>query len=246
MSISSIIDIGIVLIILVSAGISFFRGFVREVLTIFGVIGGAMAAYLFGSKVAPVIRGWFGEGEGQLFGLISYDIAAQICAYAGIFIAVFLILQLISYFMSASIRAIGLGPVDRTLGVVFGIARALLFLGIIYMVLASLIPDENKKEILGKSKTIVYIEAVSDWLKGFMPNNETSEGTGNAARDKLREIQAIGGDAATRAQEQVDELKKAADKLPAYSDEERKSLNQLIETETDNDPALPERSPPNE
>ena len=246
MSISAIIDIGIVLIILVSAGISFFRGFVREVLTIFGVIGGAMAAYLFGGKIVPVVRGWFGEGDGQLFGLISYDIAAQICTYAGIFIAVFLILQLISYFLSASIRAIGLGPVDRTLGVVFGIARALLFLGIIYMVLDHLIPDKNKKEILGKSKTIVYIEAVSDWLDGFMPNNEDTETSSSVARDKLREIQAIGGNAAERAQEQVDELKKAADKLPAYSDEERKSLDQLIDTESDKDQVLPERSAPNE
>lgn len=83
MSISSIIDIAVVLIVLVSAGVSFFRGFVREVLTIFGVIGGALAAYLFGDKVAPVFEGWLGVKEGEkperLFDLIPYDIVANIC-----------------------------------------------------------------------------------------------------------------------------------------------------------------------
>lgn len=254
MSISAIIDIGIVLIILVSAGVSFFRGFVREVLTIFGVIFGALAAYLFGGKVAPVIAGWLGVEEGQkpdrLFDLIPYDIVASVCAYAGIFLAVFLILQLISYFTSASIKAIGLGPVDRSLGVIFGIARAFLFLGIIYLVLGGLIPKDNKEEILGKSKTIIYVEAVSDWLKGFMPDSDKTEEVQDQASEKLKDIQDAGQDAAEKAQDKVNELKREADKLPAYSSEGRKSLNNLIEKENEtpaeNDPALPERSTPNE
>ena len=245
MSISSIIDIAVVLIVLVSAGVSFFRGFVREVLTIFGFFGGALAAYLFGDKVKPIVRGWFGE-EGKLFDLIPYDMAAQIIAYAGIFIAVFLILQLISYFMSASIKAIGLGPVDRALGVIFGVARALIFLGAIYLVLGSMMPDEIRE----KSKTTIYVEAVSDWLKGFSPDGDKEENspTESMARDKLREIQGLGSDAAEKAQDKVDELKKKADKLPAYSAEGRKNLNELIENENsqETDPALPERSKPND
>ena len=241
MSISSIIDIAVVVIILVSAGVSFFRGFVREVLTIFGFFGGALAAYLFGDKVAPVVRGWFAP-EGKLFDMIPYDMAAQIIAYAGIFVLVFLTLQLISYFTSASIKAIGLGPVDRALGVVFGIARALIFLGAIYLVLGSMMPDEIRE----KSKTTVYIEAVSDWLKGFAPGDHGDEKKSdeNLARDKLKEIQVLGNDAAEKAQDKVDDLKREADKLPGYSAEGRKSLNNLIEQESD--PALPERSKPNE
>ena len=245
------IDIGIVLIILVSAGVSFFRGFVREVLTIFGVIGGGMTAYLFGDKIKPVFRHWLGVEDGKpaekLFDLIPYSIVADVCAYAGIFIAVFLILQLISYFMSASIKAIGLGPVDRSLGIVFGIARAFLFLGIIYLVVGGLIPDDNKKEILGKSKTIIYVEAVSDWMKGFIPSDAGDQAKDKAqgfAQDKIKDIQELGGEAAQKVQENSEFLKDNADKIQGYNADERKDLDKLIENQ--NDTALPERQSPNE
>lgn len=261
MSISAIIDIGIVLIILVSAGVSFFRGFVREVLTIFGTIGGGFAAYMFGGKLAPVFAGWLGVVDGEkpkkLFDLIPYNIVADICAYVGIFLAVFLILQLISYFMSASVKAIGLGPVDRALGVVFGIARALLFLGVVYLVLGGLIPNDNKEEILGKSKTIVYVEAVSNWLKGFLPadtdvkvKDGTAEKAEDAAKDKLNDLRNMGQDAADKVGEKAGELKdnmqeKSKD-LPAYSPETRNKLDNLIEKQESDDPALPERTAPHE
>lgn len=253
MSISSIIDIAVVLIILVSAGVSFFRGFVREVLTIFGVLGGAFGAYMFGSKLSPVFRGWFGVEEGKtpekLFDLIPYTIVADVCAYAGIFIAIFLILQLVSYFMSASIKAIGLGPVDRSLGVAFGIARAMLFLGVIYLVLGGLIPDDNRQELLGKSKTIVYIEAVSDWMKGFIPSNSGEKAQARAedfTKDKLKEIQVLGVEAADKAGEKANDIKQDLIKTQPYNAQERRDLDKLIENESGPDTALPERSAPNE
>ncbi len=257
MSISSIIDLAVILIVLVSAGVSFFRGFVREVLTIFGFIGGGLAAFMFGGKLAPVLEKWFGVEKGKpvekLFDLVPYDIVATVCAYAGIFIAVFLILQLISYFMSASIRAIGLGPVDRSLGVVFGIARAVLLLGIFYAALGGLIPDDVRKDVAGKSKTLVYLEGVAGWVKGFFPEDadkkmkdkaeEVRDGQIESLKEKLQdsgeELKDKSLELKDRAQDKAEELKDKAGE--GYSNTERKSLDNLIEQENE-----PERTPPNE
>jgi membrane protein required for colicin V production len=254
MSISTIIDIAVILIILVSAGVSFFRGFVREVLTIIGFIGGGVAAFIGGPKIIPVLDKWFGVTEGKdpgkLFDIIPYNIVADICAYAGIFLAVFLVLQLISYFMSASVKAIGLGPVDRSLGVVFGIARALLFLGVLYWPFHGLISDEQKKEVLGKSKTFVYVEAVSNWIQGFVPSSDDKkvEKTGEETRDKLKDLEILSRGKAgdiqelvkQKAQDAASNLKdKAGDAKAGYSDKAREGLNKLIETETAPAPESP-------
>ena len=241
MSISLIIDIGVLLIVFVSAGVSFFRGFVREVLTIFGVIGGAAAAWTFGPKLSPVFRGWFGVEEGKpvekMFDVIPYNYVADICAYGAIFLAVFLILQLISYFMSASVKAVGLGPVDRSLGVIFGIARALLFLGIIYAVVGSIFSNEQKKEVLGESKTIVYIDAVADWLKGFMPGNSEKSAKENVSSG----LQELKSGVEQKVQDHIEEPLK--EKASGYTDRAREKMDALIENEN---ATPPERSAPHE
>ncbi len=197
---AAIFDLGVVLILLISAGVSFFRGFIREVLTIVGVIGGALAALMFGKHLIPTTRGWFGIVEGtdpgKFMDMIPKEIAADFSAYALIFITVFIVLQLASHFFSMVIAAIGLGPVDRTLGVIFGLARGLLFVGIMYMlvlffgIMDMKAPGEQEKtyreKYFSSSKTLFYVEGTANWLRGFLPNSpeEAKESTS----DKLKAI----------------------------------------------------------
>lgn len=243
MSLSLIIDIVVILIVLVSAGVAFFRGFVREVLTIFGVIGGFLAALFFGGTLTPIFRGWFGVGEAaedsetakKLFDLIPYTIVADVCAYAAIFLAVFLILQLVSHFMSASIKAIGLGPVDRSLGVVFGIFRGVLLIGILYLPFHLILPDDNKREWFGESKTFVYVEGVSGWLQSFLPSNsdEAKAKVESFTKEKFEDITK------EKVQEELDKAKDAAsEKATGYSDKAREKMDSLIEEE-----AAPDSNP---
>ena len=53
-----IVDVIAALIMLASIGIAILRGFIREVLTIFGLVGGAVAAYVGGPLLTPTVRGW--------------------------------------------------------------------------------------------------------------------------------------------------------------------------------------------
>ena len=59
-----IVDILVLAVLLISALIAFLRGFIREVLTITGVVGGLAAAYFGGPLLAPLMRGWLGVQEG--------------------------------------------------------------------------------------------------------------------------------------------------------------------------------------
>lgn len=231
---AAIFDLGVLLILLLSAGVAFFRGFIREVLTIVGVIGGALAALMFGKAFAPITRGWFGivEGEdpGKFMDMIPKELAADFTAYAVIFLTVFIILQLASHFFSMAVAAIGLGPVDRTLGIVFGLARGLIFLGIIFMLVQKIgildLKAGNDKEetyrekYFGSSKTLFYVEGTANWLSGFLPDSEKS--ARETTSDKLKAIGVLGSD------EPADETP-AAPEAEGYDNKERNSLDGLIE-----------------
>lgn len=229
-------DLGVILILLISAGVSFFRGFIREALTILGVIGGAFAALMFGGALKPHMREWFGIEEGveagKLFNAIPYEIVADVCAYAAIFLAVFIILQLASHFFARAVAAIGLGPVDRTLGVVFGLARGILFLGLLYLpVLITGALDSYKDDWVKESKTFFYVEATSKWLKDFLPH--TAEEAGETTREKLKALDVLEDGKSKPAED-------AAPKEPdgpltpmpeeeGYDQKDRQTLDGLIE-----------------
>lgn len=225
---AAILDIGVLLILLISAGVAFFRGFIREVLTIVGVIGAALAALMFGKMLTPLTRDWFGVVEGEdpekLFDLIPYPIVADVAAYAGIFLIVFIILQLASHFVSASARAVGLGPVDRTLGVVFGLVRGIVLLGILYLPFSAILSDKMKEDWLGGSVTFVYIEATSEWLAKLLPGagEDKEDISGSEAREKLKAMDVLdsGSSGETSAPEKTGE---------GYSDQDRGKLEGLIE-----------------
>lgn len=239
MNIAVLVDLGVIAVLLISAGVSFFRGFIREVLTIVGVLGGGFAALSFGSSVVPITSGWFGieEGKdaGELFGIIPMELAAQIAAYGGIFLLVFIILQLASYFISSAVQAVGLGPVDRTLGIFFGLARGLLLLGVLYLPFYLILPEDSKKEWFENSKTMVFVQATTDWLTSFVPENadeKKDEKETDETRSKLNAIDILGDKRLNKdvIKEKMDDAAKDA---IGYSDKARQSMENLIEDKTD-------------
>jgi membrane protein required for colicin V production len=229
---ATLIDIGVILVLLLSAGVSFFRGFIREVLTIVGVVGGLLAALMFGKMVTPLTRDWFGVAEGKepdkLLDLIPYSIVADATAYVGIFLIVFIILQLFSHFIAASARAVGLGPVDRTLGVIFGLARGIILLGILYLPFNAILPEENKKQWFEGSATAFYIEATSDWLASFLPDADKDQ-LKNETREKLQALDVL--NSGTKKEEPVMREQKSAPE-DGYTEKARERLEDLIEKQS--------------
>jgi len=240
MNIALLVDIGVVAILIISAGVSFFRGFIREALTILGVLGGGFAALSFGASVVPLTSKWFGIKEGEdpekLFDLIPMDMAAQVAAYAGIFLLVFIILQLASHLISSAAQAMGLGPVDRTLGIFFGLARGLLLLGVLYLPFHLILHEDNKKEWFGDSKTMVFVQGTTEWLTSFMPNKTSGEVV-EETRDKLNKIDIL-GDKRVAPEETAQDAKTqdpaSQEETPThYSDKARQGLENLIENKID-------------
>ena len=248
-----VIDVIAGIILLASIVISILRGFVREVLTVLGIVGGAIAAYVGGPLVAPMIKGWMGVVEGEepqkLFDIIPYPMLADWLAYAAIFVIFLIILSVISYFLTESVKNVGLGAVDRTLGMVFGLVRGVLFLGLLYLPLYYLVDEEQMEEWdwLSSSKSRVYLEATSGWIAGFIPAEsvesitQTAEDLSetNEARKKLQEMNLLGTEDSSE-EPQNNSLETAPAKENSeevepkgYSDEFRSKMDDLIERTTE-------------
>lgn len=256
-----IIDVIVLLILIASVLIAFLRGFIREVLTIIGIIGGMAAAYFSGPTVTPIMRGWLGvkavaEGEEQakLFDLIPYIYVADALAYGLVFIVFVVILSFLSHFLAEFVSKIGLGALDRTLGVIFGIVRGLLLVGIIYLPVYANVSTEDKQKWMEGSKTAPYLEVVSGWLYGLVPEDMRTEvqklsGDGNPAQ-KLLEAQGLTGGAAKdgegkeakpeEGKEAVTPEGEKPNDVQGYSPEQRKAMDKLIEEQTGEKPGLNE------
>ncbi len=231
-----VIDIVVGVIVLASALISFMRGFIREVLTIAGVVGGVLAAVFVGPSLAPTVREWFGAGEGaepqKLFDIIPMEIVADVTTYGVIFISVVIVLSVLSHFISGAAKAMGLGPVDRTLGVFFGIARALVLLGIVYLPFHVWMGEKPKEEFFKDSKTHYYIEKISAVMASYLPESDDvekkiDEGKDNIIKKTLENNDLLG--TGKKTEEQKPEEKNDT----GYQDEQREKLDELF-----NEPAV--------
>jgi len=190
------VDIVVIVVLLISVIIAVLRGFIREVLTILGMFGGAVAAYIGGPAVAPMMRGFLGVEEGEepekLFDIIPYDMVADGLGYFVVFVAFLIILSVLSHFLSAFVKNLGLGAVDRALGAAFGVLRGILVLGLLYLPVHTLVEEEQMAEYewLSSSQTRTYLAPVSEWILTLIPSSDKEEGAADedGGESKARKI----------------------------------------------------------
>lgn len=238
MDIGLFVDIFVGIVLLISVGIAFMRGFIREVLTIFGIAGGMLAAYIGGPLLIPFMRGWLSVDESvaepeMFMGVLSYATLADVLSYVAVFVVFVIILSVISHFIAEFAKNLGLGALDRTLGVVFGLARGVLVLGLLNLLPYYAVPDEQKEEYFGSSKTHVYLDASSAWLSGFLPEDARDDAKAGVAkaeeaseiRKKVEELGVLGD--AEEIKENVRDM--LEQKNDGYSEEFRDKMDALIE-----------------
>jgi len=118
------IDYAIVAICVASAAFGYWRGFVKEAI--------ALITWL-----VAIVLAWQGAWlvEGRLGEWTAAPELRVWAARAIIFIAVLIVGGLLAWLMRGLIRKSGLSGTDRSLGVVFGLARGVLLVGLVAIVI---------------------------------------------------------------------------------------------------------------
>lgn len=245
-----IVDAVVAAVMIISMVIAFFRGFIRESLTIMGVAGGLISAYLLGPVVKPAFKsmlGGVGGGE-KFFGIVPRDLMFDVLAYGSVFLVVVIGLSLISHAISKLAREAGLGIVDRSLGVVFGIIRGVLILGLIYTPIYLIFDKEALNNWTEDAYSKFYLDKTAVWIISIMPHDmrsgvidehaqERVQEIGNTAREKLKNMEflpesdpaAPNGNTDIPAQEPAPDEGTAPDTgEQGYQNEDRENLEQLF------------------
>ncbi len=153
----STVDFVVVIVMILSILLAVLRGFTREVLTIVAWVGAIFAVIWGLPLIRPVVQGMFADAT-------TADIAGG--AFLGILTLV--ILSLISHQIGKAVKKSGLGPVDRSLGGVFGALRGAVLLCLIYILLESLL-QPTLPSWLTEAKFQPWLASGAEKLKSILP-----------------------------------------------------------------------------
>lgn len=148
-------DFLILLVLLGSTLIGLLRGFVREAVSLVFWVVAIWAAW----KLAPLV-------EPHLGGLLADP---RIAPWVGRLIVLVLILLLgwlVGMVLSYFTRSLGLGPLDRVIGLLFGILRGMVLVGL--MIIGAELLQLDHEDWWNRSKLVPYGETVGDWLRAMV------------------------------------------------------------------------------
>jgi len=150
------IDIAIVALIVLSAVLSLFRGFIKEALALASWLVALWIAMIFYEDVAAVLAKWISEPSLQ-----------KILAFSILFITVLLLGAAANYLASKLVAKTGLAGTDRMLGVVFGMVRGAVIVAILVL-LAGLTPLPHD-HWWQDSQLLKYFQDFAMWMRGYLP-----------------------------------------------------------------------------
>jgi membrane protein required for colicin V production len=148
-------DVFILVVLLGSILIGALRGFIREAVSLVFWILAIWAAWQFGPLVEPHLGGVLTNPSvapwvGRLVMLVIFLLIGWLTG------------MVLSYFM----RSMGLATLDRIIGVVFGLVRGLVLVGL--LVIGGELLQLDKEDFWNHSKLIPYGETVGDWLRAMV------------------------------------------------------------------------------
>lgn len=110
----------------------FFRGLVKEISSIIGVLAGFYAGYTYYPGLAGSFSAW-----------ISNSAYANILAFMLIFCGVFIAISILGVIIKYLMNIIFLGWIDRLSGLIFGLFKGVLIVSILMVILTAFLPKGN-------------------------------------------------------------------------------------------------------
>jgi membrane protein required for colicin V production len=224
----------VLLILLISGVLAFARGFVHEVLAV-GAWVGAIVATVYGLPFArPLARRLVGNEPIPVVGTaIGNDTVADIAAGTVIFLITLILLSLFTSALSSRVRDSQLSAIDRSLGLVFGLARGAVLLSILYAVVEWMVPVAEQPEWLRSSRSTRLLEPGAAMLRSLVPDDtlgQSTKGADEALDDARRvlETERLWRDMMSPVPRAMPSANEPAEE--GYGNKERKDMERLIES----------------
>jgi membrane protein required for colicin V production len=155
------LDLGLIAVVLISGFLAMLRGFTREVLAIASWGAAAAAAFYFHPLIVPYIKTYVKAG-------LNENVTKGLAA-AAVFLVTLIAVSVITVKVSDLILDSKVGPLDRSLGFVFGLVRGLLLCVIAFVFFNWLVPVQTQPEWVKTARMRPILQATGDQLMAVLP-----------------------------------------------------------------------------
>ena len=167
------LDIVIIIIVGFCLIRGIFRGLIKEISSIVGVLAGYYAAYTYYGYPAKLLSKWMSDAG--YINLLSFFI---------IFCLVFLTISILGVIIKYLLSISHLGWTDRICGAVFGLAKGILIAAILLVALTAFLPKGTP--IVKKSFLAPHVSLVSETMAKVVPKQMKQQ-----FKVKLKDLQTI-------------------------------------------------------
>jgi membrane protein required for colicin V production len=151
-------DVIIIVIIAFCLIRGLFKGLIGEVSGIIGVVAGFYGAYTYYPLISVHIEKW-----------VHNPGVRNLSAFFVLFCVILIIVSFISILIRKLLNLVFLGWVDRTFGLVFGAAKGLLIVSVIFIMITHFVPKGST--VIGGSKLSPYVAKISKSMTLFVSKN---------------------------------------------------------------------------
>ena len=214
-------DLAVLGVIALSAVFAFARGFVREALSIVAWVGASLITlYGFSSVYEIVVR------------FVTTPLLADLVAGAGLFVISLIMLTILTGYVARFVHSSTLSPIDRTLGLIFGLARGVFIVSLAYLVLDISLPQNDRPGWIKQAKSEPFLAQGADLLRTALPEQlqlknaaaiDDAQRALERAKDAQKAMRALSSPVAPSP------AKPGEDQAPNYKSGDRRDMNRLIE-----------------
>ncbi len=200
-----LIDILVAVTLVLSILFALYRGLVREILGITAwVLAGFGALYSY-AWLQPYVHK-----------VIENKTLASIVAGVVVSLVILVLMTILNAHITTKLRASSLSGLDRVLGIAFGLFRALLLIGVIYIGASMILSEKKLQELDEENITMPYIRETARVIQSFVPEDIQEDLKAYEQGDiKDEKVKKIGRETVKKAVE--------------YGKSERDSLDDMIE-----------------
>lgn len=179
----NIFDVVVIVIVALSALLSFFRGFVKEILSLGAWMGASLITMYYFIDVAEMIQPQ-----------VKSSVVASGLAAMGTFIVALIIISIgNSILLKLFKQGKDVGLLDNVMGLCFGVLRACLLISLSYYVFSFAVAEDDMPPWVAEAKTRPYVEQgahlvaklAPDYLNEIIPMSDTVDKQENLNHQEL-------------------------------------------------------------
>ena len=152
------VDLAVLGVMILSGLLAFSRGLVREVLSIGAWLGAAAIAIAVLPRIRPLVEPHLPSPEWT-----------DPVGYIILFLVSLIVLSIVAKAIGGAVRSSVVSGIDRSLGLLFGLARGAVLAVAVYIVACLAIPPDRWPLPVLESRSLPYIYSGAEWAARQIP-----------------------------------------------------------------------------